>query len=340
MNSSEANDVTIAEVTEYVSKLLLLDREWVVERVDGFDWFGSELCHSVDVLDEGRYSEGGQEKWIKLRSRSIILETDEATGLSLAASLNDDFTLGAFVYLDGSLIVQSTFIFNALGRSLLRHFAIQVLAQATVAKLIRDEYESDPRFSMISAAHPELGIRTEPDDILGVYRQPVATIEVHPDFVERVDAVRTGPLREHLLKEWQEGFNDVDVNFYQSHLVAFGIGVLQENAEFERFGPGIMVNTMSMRRLLDFDLSDCNTVNLMLGEMEMVSHFGPVRLPPNETDSPLASSSLVAQLPYASLAHLVNNPQGMMVQMLNFAMHASAAMTALEHYFESAESDG
>ena len=118
-----------------------------------------------------------------------------------------------------------------------------------------------------------------------------------------------------------------------------GIGVLDGTPEFERFGPGIIVNVMSMRRILDFGVHDCNEVNLLIGELDLVSQFGPMRLAPVGVDPAAASASIFAQLPYASLVHLVENPRGMMVQMLNFATHTAGAMVALEHYFERAEAE-
>jgi hypothetical protein len=221
----------------------------------------------------------------------------------------------------------------------MRQFACQVLAQATVAKLIREEFENDPAVNILAHAHPEMGVRVEPDTILEVYRPPKTTLNIREDFVERVEHVRLGPLRDLLLKDWDQGFNDFDVNFYQNHLIGMGIGVLHGTPEFERFGPGIMVNVMSMRRLLDFDLSGVNLANLLLGELEMVSQFGPIRLAPFGADPAAASASIFAQLPYASLVHLIDYPAGMMVQMLNFATHTAGMMAGLERYFERAEAE-
>lgn len=331
MSSESHERVGWPEVAENLIDFLMLDREWVVLAEDGLDWYASELRSSVDVVDSGEYGDG--DNWIKLRSSVDVFATSEAHGVEMAVTHNRHFALGAFIFRDGRLSIQSTFVFNPLNRGLIRHFAIQVLAQATIAHLMRGTVEVSDEIAFVDEPHPEFGVRTEPDAILEVYTPSVVEIPGRANVESAIDVVRTGELRDYLLHDFAPGFSDVDVDFYQTESFAFGVGTLDGTPEFDRFGPGIMTNVMSMRRRLPLDAAECNDFNLVFGELEMVSQFGPLRAAPDGVAAEAATASLFAQLPYASVAHLVGNTQGMKVQMINFLTHAVGPIIQLERQF-------
>jgi hypothetical protein len=223
-------------------------------------------------------------------------------------------------------------MFNPLNRGLMRHFAVQVLAQATVATLLVRNIEPELLTELAEAAHPVLGVREHADEILSVYFNSPNEVVNGREFEAAIEIVRNGILDERLLEDWQAGFVADDVRFYQNEVFAFGIGVLPGSSEFNRFGPGIMVDVMSMRRHLPLDDVELNQLNLAIGESESISQFGPLRLVDSVEieGAQTKNTNLYAQLPYSCLVHLVDNPTSMMVQIINFTSHAIGPFALLE----------
>jgi hypothetical protein len=327
------------EMRDYVVGLLMLDDEWLVDREQGLDWYASELLLEIDVVGAGHYEQGG-DNWLKLKSSIKLGVVPDYAGSELARILNADFALGAFVYEDSVLRLQSTFVFNPLNRGLMRHFAIQVLAQATVATLLVRNLESDLLTEVAHAAHPAFGVRVGEDEILGVYYNVPFVSPDGESLESAIDEVRNGILDERLLNDWIPGFVDEDIRFYQNGAFAFGIGVLPDSPEFKRFGPGILIDVMSMRRRMPLDDMELNQLNLALGEAAMVSQFGPLRLVDSweVVGESSTNANLFAQLPHASLTHLSNNPKAMMVQIINFTSHAIGPFAFLEDMWGSSDS--
>jgi hypothetical protein len=332
--------VSWQEIRDYLVELLMLDDKWLVDSEHGLDWYASELCLRIDVVDGGDYEHGG-DNWLKLKSSVTLGVVPDGAGLELARVLNGDFALGVFVYEDSVLRIQSTFVFNPLNRGLMRHFAVQVLAQATVATFLARTLESEILTEPAETAHPAFGVRDGEDEILSVYYDAPFDAADGEELESVIEEVRNGILDERLLDDWLPGFVDDDVRFYQNGAFAFGIGVLPDTPEFTRFGPGIMVDVMSMRRRLPLDDAELNQLNLALGEAAIVSQFGPLRLVGTvEGEGELSvNANLFAQLPQASLTHLRGNPLAMMVQIINFTSHAIGPFAHLEDLWGPLNSD-
>jgi hypothetical protein len=328
--------VTWDEVATHLKSKLFMDAEWIVENHEELIWYPWLFPVRIYARAQGTF-DNSPDNWMLVTSEIELVEVDEERGLDLAADLNRDFNLGAFVYEEGRLRVQSTLALNPLCRGLLDLFHDQVLAQATAALKLSEEFDGYG-LELLFAEHPVSGFHETPDELLGVFLDEFQ-LPIADGYLTQVEAARNGLFRDRMIEEGFEiGFDQDDVTYFESPTTWVGAGVMNDHPKFAKYGPGMMLAGMFAEHRFRFNALLANETNLVIGRELPCSQFGPVAAV-IESDPPEMLSTMWVQLPYGFLAVNRLDRVRLAIEMKNAVMHVNSAVRLFGEYYDSLVSE-
>jgi len=306
----EFEPVSWGEVRDHLISRLMMDEDWTVDDGTSLSWWPTPLVMHIDVIEEGTYPDS-TENWMRVRASTPIVALGEEQGRAIASQHAPSFPVGAVVFADGHLSLQTIFSFNPRNRGLLSWFHQAVLIQAATALSIAATLQESAGLSIPQVPHPVSGIRSGVDDLITIYGGETLGLPVDHDMFGLFQNIR--PTLRNMMTGfgYQLGFSGDDVDFFNWGFAgddpsnplgqgAFDVGVgFMPGAEHEqRLGPGLVLIARLLPPGVAFDTTQASYANEDLSKMSHASLFGYATGPEAEA----MGSTLIGMVPHLTMS--------------------------------------
>lgn len=327
--------VTWSEVRDHLKERLMMDAEWTVEGPDRLVWWPTPLPTTIEVIDEGDFP-NSSENWLRVSGSTLIAQTDEALGRKLASEHLEEYPVGALVYSEGTLRLQTTYSFNPRNRTLLAWFHQALLIQAAVALRLATSWYDLDGVTVGTTPHPTSGEREDVDELVHIYGREELNFSIDDLAMSRLEAIRP-LLRETILAEenWLPGFSDEEVDFFNLGFDAFdpskpleagafdfAVGVMPGTDLERQLGPSLRIFARLLPAGVTFDTDHVTLANEALCDLPVVSVFGYISGP----ESSDLGSNIWATVPHLTLSEwAVQGPDYFLNSLLNAIWHVTTS---------------
>ena len=302
--------VTWLEARDHLVRRLMMDQEWVAEAENQLTWWPTPLPMTIEVIESGVYP-GSSDNWLRIRASTPIGSMEEVLGRELASEHAASFPVGAIVFRDGELSLQTTLLMNPRNRSLLSLFHNSLLIQAAESLRIAIELNGLDDVGVNPSPHPVSGVRDGVDELVRIYAGDALNFAVDNDVLERYEAVR--PMMRDVLVGlgYRPGFSNGEVDFFNLGFDAddpsdplgqgafdFAVGFSPESDTDRRFGPSLVVMARVLPPGVAFTSTEASYANEDLADLSHASVLGYVSGP----SAGPAGSTLTGIIPHLALS--------------------------------------
>ena len=253
----------------------------MVEGEESITWWPSVLAQEIgvthrEVLDDGSRSD----EMLKISVVTEVISTDdEEWALGAVIDANSKFPYGAYIYLDGRIIVHSSLALNPLNVPLLSLLHEAALVQAASALEFIQNLGNDVQGEVLISGHPDSGIREAPDELLLLYYGESCSLPIQEEAAIFSGAIRATRMavKSRFEEDGKEiGFVADDVFFCNWPDMDIAIGELPDGDFYKKFGPGIDVKIRFLMPGYECPPSDINQMNAAVASFVTVSQLAPV----------------------------------------------------------------
>ncbi len=312
------------EVDDHLTRRLWIDEEWSVRGPESLTWWPWFLAQSINVIGSGSFTDDDSDNFLTVSAETRVAESDEEVGLALCQEANRVFPLGAFVWEDGVIRVVTNLALNPLCRGLLHLFHEACLAQATVAHELALEWQHLDGVTVLPSAHPNSGMREDPDELLQIFAGGERSDGTVPDdLVDALGLARTLYVRTLLDRGLTAGFSDEEVDFFNGPGVEVAVGRMDDSVAAAKYGLGLIVMTRVTEPGEVPPPEHVNDFNVAFASSPVTSLFGNVRAYPND---PVNGSQFFAYLPGGFLAESRYDISALAITVVNAVWHCTGAV--------------
>lgn len=303
--------VSWSEVRDHLVSRLMMDAEWTVQTESSLSWWPTPLVMHIDVVEEGQFP-NSNENWIRVRAMTPIALMDEERGRAIASEYSPDYPVGALVFSEGELSLQTVLSLNPRNRGLLSWFHESILIQSATALSLAVSLQEAEAATVPQSPHPVSGIRSGVDDLVRIYGGETFAMQVNQNMFELFQSIRPR-LREMMVDlGYQIGFSNDEVDFFNWGFASddpnnplgngafdVGVGFMRGTQLEEQFGPGLAVVARILPPGVSFDDKQASYANEELVKMPQVSLFGCVTGGP---DIEVQGSTLTGMIPHNTMS--------------------------------------
>lgn len=310
VETDEFAPVSWAEVRDHLVRRLMIDAEWMAETESSLSWWPTPLVMHIEVIEEDQFP-NSHENWIQVRATMPIASFDEERGRVIASEYSPDFPVGAVVFSDGELSLQTIFSLNPRNRGLLSWFHESILIQSATALSIAVSLQETEGATITQLPHPVSGFRSGVDELVRVYGGEAFGMEIDEHVLKLFEWIRP-ELRELMIDfGYQLGFSNDEVDFFNWGFASddpgnplgngafdVGVGFMRGTKLEERFGPSLVLVARLLPPGIAFDDLQASYANEDLSKLPQVSLFGRATGGP---DAEVQGSTLTGMVPYNTL---------------------------------------
>ena len=329
--------VAWSDIRDHIVTRLMMDPEWTVEGDESLMWWPTPLPMTIEVVGSGTFPDS-PENWIRVRGETLIAEVDDSRGRDIASEYLNVFPTGVLTYRDGWLRLSTIYSFNPRNRTLLEWFHESLLIQAVTALEFAAELEESKGIQVNPASHPSSGQRDDVDELCRIYVGEELGLPVDNGVSDRYAFIRPS-LRDAILQDdYQRGFSNEEVDFFNSGFgfdeigpldegaFDFGIGFMPGTALDAKLGPSLRITARILPPGVTFDEEQVTYANEALCNLVDTSVFGYISGPENEP----SGSCVWAVVPHLTLAGWSRlDPLSFQTSILNAVWHVTAAAQRL-----------
>jgi hypothetical protein len=327
--------VTWAEIEAHLRKRLMMDDEWCLSGSDYLTWWPWFLAQQFTVTSSGNWNDDPDDNYLTVVARTPIARVDETTGLQLCSQVNRNYSLFTLVWDKGIIAAATSLSLNPLCRGLLSLFHEASLAQAINGhELALAWEESGLPVEILRSGHPESGVRTEPDELLGLFSNEgradaAANLPELPRALDDARAIQRDLMMRH---GWELLNSDHDVDFFSHDSQKVAIGRVCDGPNASRYGAGLAVVVPVTGPDWVLDPFQANQCALSMLEHPTTSLLGNLRRVHSRPDG--FGTHIYSYLTAGFLGEWRLAPENLAVNVHNAAMHA---VTAVAQFWREVE---